>query len=168
MSFSVPLWHSTHWFNLGTLFHVFAPYLLWCFSVSDPCNLSLLKFLRPHTLFQKPWRTFAAGPGGYGLGYVFDCESSIWYDFVGAFSAFLTLLRKRHFLSRMHGPNAPKRPSNHSTSASPCACAVQMPHFQPFRPSARARLEATKDKTLSPVKATLEEAPHDPDPPHSA
>ncbi len=108
--------------------------------------------LLPHTLFQKPSRTFA--------GWLWS-----WIRFVGTFSAFLTFWR---VAPQPHGPSAPERPGNHSTFAPPCACAVIMPQLQPFQPSARARLEAIKDKTLSPVKATLEEAPRDSDPPHSA
>ena len=96
------------------------------------------------------------------VGYVFWIRKR----HLGGFCECLTAFFKR--ITQPHGPNAPKRPGNHSTSASPFACAVQMLRLQPFRPSGRARLEAIKDKTLSPVKATLEEAPHEPHPPHSA
>lgn len=42
MSFLVPV---CKW-AFGTLFHGFAPYLLWCFSLSEPCNLRYLSVLK--------------------------------------------------------------------------------------------------------------------------
>ena len=161
--------------GLGTFFHGFPPDLLWCFSVSEPCDIRYLKVLKSssstHPVLIAVTHICRLVLEAMVLDMFFDCESGIWEDFVGAFSAFLTFWRVAPFskdLPQPHGPNVPKRPSNHFTSAAPCACAVQMPRFQPFRPSARARLEAIKDKTLSPVKATLEEAPRDSDPAHSA
>ena len=150
MSFFVPL---CKW-AFGTLFHGFAPYLLWCFSLSEPCNLRYLRVLKSSS---------STHPVPKAVTH--KCRLVLEAMVLG-FCGCLYRLFQKNFPSCMD-QIAPKRPGNHSF-ALPSACAVQMPRLQPFRPSGRARLEAINDKTLSPVKATLEEALQDPDPPHSA